>query len=178
MFHKWIISASALAVAVAPATLYATEIEAGSTQRIEVVGDVDAHCAISSPGDVEFDDLEREGLSADLHFGLDCNTPFVMSIKADHGALTNEEYPLGQGPYSGSLPYTVDFRIPARSPAPLVLRRSFSGGELAGGGSISSLGAIATEGMEVRVTLGRAEGEAGLIAGDYGETITITLAAI
>lgn len=156
----------------------AAELDPSSTQRIQIHGDITQHCAISSPDDVDFGNLEREGLHADLKFGLDCNLPFTMQVQAERGALTNLEFPRGQGPYSGSLPYTLDFAIPARSPAASVIKQTFNSRDLVGGKSISSNGAIATEGMDVRVTLGHAGGNAGLLAGDYGETITITLSSI
>ena len=157
---------------------HATELDAGESQRIRVHGDIAEHCAISSPHDVDFGDLERAATTTDLKFGLDCNVPFVMRIEAQRGALTNLAYPQGQGPYAGSLPYVLDFAIPARSPALSMIRQSFTGHDLVAGKSISTHGAIATAGMNVQVVLGRVEGEAGLLAGNYGETITITLAAI
>lgn len=168
----------ALGVGLVPAPAGASDIEADTTQRIHVHGDIMPHCAISSPGNVDFGDLEREGLGADLKFGLDCNVPFLMNVRAEHGALTNLEFPRGQGPYSGSLPYTLDFAIPGRRPSPTMIRETLNSRDLLGGKSISSNGAIATEGMDVRVTLGHAAGEAGLMAGSYGETITITLSSI
>lgn len=157
---------------------WASELEASSSQRLQIHGDVTQHCGISSPGNVDFGNLERDGLQADLAFGLDCNVPFVMKVEAQYGALTNTEYPKGQGPYGGSLPYVLDFSIPARTPSAIVIREAFNSHDLIGGKSISSGGAIATEGMQVHVTLGHAEGEAGLLAGNYGETITITMSSI
>ena len=156
----------------------ATEMDPRAAQQVRVHGDIAQHCAISSPGDVDFGNLEQPGLQADLKFGLDCNVPFIMQVEAERGALTNLEFPKGQGPYAGSLPYVLDFSIPARSPSATVIRRSIQGRDLLGGAAISSLGAIATEGMDVRVTLGRADGTAGLLAGNYGETITITLSSL
>lgn len=156
----------------------ATELDANSSQRLQVHGDVTQHCSIASPGNVDFGDLDRDGLQATLAFGLDCNLPFVMNVAAQYGALTNIQNPAGQGPYAGSLPYALDFSIPASAPAPTVITDTFSSRDLIGGKSISSQGAIATEGMTVHVTLGHAGGEAGLLAGDYGETITITLSSM
>ena len=156
----------------------AADLEASSSQRLQIHGDVAQHCAISSPGNVDFGNLGGGGEQADLQFGLDCNVPFVMNVQAQYGALTNLEYPKGQGPYAGSLPYVLDFSIPARTPAASVITASLNSHDLIGGKSISSAGAIATEGMQVHVTLGHAEGEAGLLAGNYGETITITMSSI
>lgn len=161
-----------------PSAAFASELEANSTQRLQIHGDVTQHCGISSPGNVDFGNLERDGLQADLAFGLDCNVPFVMNVQAQYGALTNIQYPSGQGPYSGSLPYMLDLSIPGRTPAAIVINKSFNSRDLIGGESFSSNGAIATEGMQVHVTLGHAGGEAGLLAGNYGETITFTMSSI
>lgn len=156
----------------------ATELDASSSQRLLVHGDVTQHCSISSPGNVDFGNLDRDGLQANLAMGLDCNVPFVMNVSAQYGALTNIQFPNGQGPYAGSVPYALDLSIPARTPAATVITDSFNSRDLIGGKSISSQGAIATEGMTVHVALGHAGGEAGLLAGDYGETITITLSSM
>jgi hypothetical protein len=43
------------------------------------------------------------------------------------------------------------------------------------GGVISSNGGIATDGMVLAVELGQPSGEAGLLGGEYSETITITV---
>ena len=157
------------------APAFGSELDASSSQRIQVHGDVTQHCSISSPGDLDFGNLERDGLQADLEFGLDCNVPFLMNVEAQYGALTNIQYPNGQGPYAGSLPYVLDFSIPARAPSATIISDSFNSRDLIAGKSISSDGAIATDGMKVHVTLGHAGGEAGLLAGNYGETITITV---
>jgi hypothetical protein len=171
----WLLFASVLE-AVSPAA--ATELGAGSSQRLQIHGDVTQHCAIGSPGNVDFGNLDRDGLQADLAVGLDCNVPFVMNVEAQYGALTNIQYPNGQGPYAGSLPYSLDLSIPARTPEARVITDTFNSRDLIGGKSISSQGAIATDGMTVHVALGHAGGEAGLVAGDYGETITITLSSM
>jgi spore coat protein U-like protein len=173
-----VFSLGALALLIACAPAAASELDPAASQRIQIHGNVTQHCGIGSPGNVDFGNLERDGLQADLAFALDCNVPFVMNVEAQNGALTNLQYPSGQGPYAGSLPYVLDFSIPARSPSATVIRQTFNSHDLIGGKSISSQGAIATDGMQVHVTLGHAVGEAGLLAGNYGETITITMSSI
>ena len=101
-----------------------------------------------------------------------------MQVQAQHGALTNQEYPQGQGPYAGSLPYALTFAIPTRMPNAAIVRRTFNGLDLIGGQMISSQGGIATEGMSVNVALGKSNSEAGLLAGEYGDTITLTISVI
>ena len=168
----------ALVLGAIPRVGYAAEMDAAQSQKVSVHGDIASHCSISSPGDVDFGDLNQVPMRADLRLGLNCNIPFSLSVRADHGALTNAEFPGGQGPYSGSLPYELGFTIPTRMPSARTVTETVSGGDLIGGKSISSRGGIATEGMGVTVTLGHANGNAGLIAGDYAETITITVASI
>ena len=175
LYRCKVASLVALSLSVLASPVSAAELEAAPSQRIQIHGDVTQHCAISSPGNVDFGNLEQDGLQADLTFGLDCNVPFVMNVEAQYGALTNIQYPSGQGPYAGSLPYVLDFSIPARTPSATIISDTFNSRDLIAGKSISSEGAIATDGMKVHVTLGHAVGEAGLLAGDYGETITITM---
>jgi spore coat protein U-like protein len=173
-----VISVAAAALFALASSAQAADLEPASSQHLLIHGDVTQHCSISSPGNVNFGSLGNGGEQADLRFGLDCNIPFVMNVQAQYGALTNIDYPKGQGPYSGSLPYVLDFTIPARTPSASVITASLSSRDLIAGKSISSQGAIATEGMQVHVALGHAEGEAGLLAGNYGETITITMSSI
>ena len=157
----------------------AAELDQASSLKIEVHGTVTERCAISSPGDVNLGDLNQAGRQTELKFGLDCNVPFYMTVAAEHGALSNREYPKGQGPYAGRLPYQLDLSIPVRKPGSAVVQRSFKGADLAGNGqSFTSNGGIATQGMDARVTLGHAGGAAGLLGGDYSETINVTLSVI
>ena len=172
------INAALVFAALCATSAQAADLPESSTQRIRVHGDVTQHCEISSPRDVDFGNLEGATKQMELKFGLDCNVPFVMQVQAQNGALTNLEYPRGQGPYAGSLPYSLSFAIPTRMPGAAIVRRSFNSGDLVGGQSISSQGGIATQGMDVSVALGKTNSEAGLIAGEYGETITLTLSVI
>lgn len=174
----WGVIAALTAAFLVPSACAGAELDASPVQQLSIHGDVRSHCSISSPGNVDFGDLSRTGLQADLRLGLNCNVPFSLNVRADRGGLTNSEFPMGQGPYAGSIPYTLDFTIPTSSPSSSVINERINGRDLVGGKSISSRGAIATEGMGVRVTLGQADGDAGLLAGDYGETITITIASI
>ena len=178
-----VLKAQCLKAAMVIAAFYATpalasELPDSPTQRIRVHGDIVQHCEISAPHDADFGNLEGASKVTDLKFGLNCNVPFVMQVQAQYGALTNFEYPKGQGPYAGSLPYSLTFAIPARMPGATIIRRSFNSQELVGGQSISSQGGIATQGMDVHVALGKSNSEAGLIAGEYGETITLTVSVI
>lgn len=140
-----------------------------------VHGTISQHCAMGGIGDMNFGDLTRPDLQASARVQFSCNVPFNVKVQAAHGGLTNLAYPKGQGPYAGSLPYTIGFAIPVRKPSEWLIDKTFNSRDLTGGRSFSSAGGIATQGMMLNVALGRASGEAGLLAGDYSETIVITV---
>jgi hypothetical protein len=56
-----------------------------------------------------------------------------------------------------------------------MVSRTFESRQLLSGGVISSNGGIATDNMLLSVELATPSGEAGLLAGEYLETITITV---
>ncbi|MDQ8758000.1 hypothetical protein RCO27_17375 [Sphingosinicella sp. LHD-64] len=158
----------------APAT--AADIENVRSLDMTVQGTIAQRCAMGTIGNMDFGDLNRPGLGAVARVSLDCNIPFNMQIRAQNGWLAHQQMPSGQGPYSGSLPYTIGVSMPIRKPRTSVVARNFEGRELQGAGrTISSEGGIAVDGMALSVALGRPSGEAGLLAGEYGETIEITI---
>jgi hypothetical protein len=99
-----------------------------------------------------------------------------MSIQAQNGGLTHAQMPMGQGPYAGTLPYSIGIEMPVRRPQAAMVSKNFESRQLVNGSSFSTNDAIATEGMTLAINLGTASGEAGLLAGNYSETITITIA--
>jgi hypothetical protein len=101
-----------------------------------------------------------------------------MMIKGANGALTHSAMPNGQGPFGGQLPYTLAVQMAVRHPSLQMVNRSFNSRQLQAGGIISSNGGIATDDMVLSVELGMPSGEAGLLAGDYSETITIIVTPI
>ncbi len=168
----------ALAAAAFAVPANAEEIRSVKSLDIAVSGSVRQHCAIGSIGNMDFGNLERRGLGVETQVSLDCNVPFTMTIKGARGGLTHSTMPGGQGPYSGVLPYSLAVEMPVRYPAQQIISRSFNSRQLLSGGVISSNGGIATDGMRLSVELGQPSGEAGLLAGEYSETITITVATI
>lgn len=168
--------AACIAIALASATpAFADQVDATKSIEINVHGRVTEHCAMGQIGDMAFGDLTRPGLSAAARVQFSCNVPFDMKIQAAHGGLANVQYPQGQGPYAGTLPFTMDVAIPVRKPSSSLVGRSFSSRELMGGATLSSAGGIATEGFTLSVALGTPPREAGLLAGQYAETIVITV---
>jgi len=168
----------ALAAAAFAVPANASEIENVRSFDIAVSGSIRQHCAMGSIQNMDFGNLERRGLAIQTQVAFDCNVPFTMMIKGARGGLTHTKMPNGQGPYAGVLPYNLAVELPVRHPAAEMLNRSFNSHQLQAGGVISSNGGIATDGMVLAVQLGTPSGEAGLLAGEYSETITITVSPI
>lgn len=160
----------------APST--AGEIRDAQTVNLVVTGSITQHCALGNVPNMEFGDLQRRGLRIETHVAFDCNFPFRMLITGARGALTHNTMPSGQGPYSGALPYEIGVTMPLRFPSGRILNQSFESRRLLSGGMISSNGGIATDGMTLDIQLGHPTGKAGLLAGDYSETITITVSPL
>lgn len=163
-----------LAVAATPAA--AQEISNVKSVDIAVQGSIAQRCQMGAIPTADFGDLTRPGRIAAAKVALDCNVPFTMLIKAQNGALTHSELPHGQGPYAGAVPYSLDIELPVRRPAAELISKVFEGRSLTGGQAISSAGGIAIDGLLLRLSLGSVSSEAGLLAGQYGEVIEITIA--
>jgi len=167
-----------LAAAAFASSAQAGEIDNVRSLDIAVSGSIREYCALGGVPDMDFGNLERRGLGIEARVAFDCNVPFTMTIQGATGALTNTRMPNGQGPYSGKLPYSLMVQMPVRYPASGTISRTFNSSQLQAGGVISSNGGIATDGMILGVELGTPTGEAGLLAGEYSETITITVSPI
>jgi len=164
-----------LAVSAMSVPAAAADIEGVTSFDIAVNGTIAQHCGIGSIADMDFGNLERPGLAAQARVALDCNVPFTMTVTGRNGALANRLMPNGQGPYSGTLPYLIGIEMPVRHPSTEIVSKTFESRDIQAGGTISSNGGIATDDMYLNVELGRPSGEAGLLAGEYSETITITV---
>lgn len=165
----------ALAASGIPVANKPTRVENARSIDVVVQGRIAQRCAIGEVPDTDFGNLDRPGLGMSARVALDCNIPFDMEIKAANGGLTHRTMPGGQGPYAGTVPYRLGVEIPVRRPQAGMVRQSFSSGQLRGGGTVSSMDGIATDGMIINVQLGSAAGEAGLLAGQYSEIITVTI---
>jgi spore coat protein U-like protein len=154
---------------------FADEVANAEQVEIAVSGTIRQQCSMGSIGNMDFGDLNRSGLAFQQRIAFDCNVPFTMTITGQSGALTHTTMPNGQEPYGGAVPYSVGIQMPVRFPAQKMINRTFDSRQLRGGGTISSNGGIATDDMLLAVQLGAPSGEAGLLAGNYSETITITV---
>lgn len=153
----------------------AEEISNVKSVEMAVQGHIAERCAMGSSATSELGDLTRPGITAAAQFQLECNLPFIMSIKARNGALAHATMPTGQGGYAGSVPYSLDVELPVRRPTPEMISKVFDGHALTGGQDISSRGGIATDGLLLKLSLGDPGGGAGLLAGNYSEIIEITI---
>jgi spore coat protein U-like protein len=157
------------------APAHADELVSQHKIDIAVSGSINQYCALGSIGDMDFGNLERRGLGAEARVAFKCNLPFTMTIQGQNGGLAHTMMPAGQGPYGGTVPYSLDVQMPVRHPSTQMISRSFASRQLQSGGTLSSNGGIAADGMLLTVALGTPSGEAGLLAGEYTETITITV---
>lgn len=168
--------AAALCAIFAAQPAAAQEITNVKGVDIVLQGHVSQRCAMGASAVTDLGDLNRPRISAATQLQLDCNVPFTMSIKAQNGAIQNIAMPGGQGEYLGSVPYSLDVSLPIRRPERDVITKVFEGRSLVGGQVISSLGGIAQDGLLLRLKLGTVASPAGLLAGEYSETIVITIA--
>jgi hypothetical protein len=155
---------------------HANEMDGLRDLNLQVYGRLEQHCAIGKIDDAELGDLTRPGIRAESRVALDCNVPINVKITAANGALANDHYPLGQGPYAGSVLYSLEVRIPVRHPWHEIMTRRFESRALAGGGQTFNTGdGIAVDGVKLKVALQPTTSPAGLLAGRYSETIEITV---
>lgn len=145
--------------------------------RVDVIlaGSISARCDVSGGGDIDFGELVGNQ-TARARVALDCNVPFDLSFHSTRGGLAHTELPGGEGPYSGTLDYTLDVRVPVIGPRRSTLRGSYESRSLRSRKTLRSGDAIAAGGAQIEIRTGVPQG-AGLLAGQYSETLTITVAS-
>lgn len=163
--------------AVASPLLCVTLATADSSDRvlIEVAGQVSPRCALDIPEpdiNIEMDPERRTSASTPVLF--DCNTPFVLSLRADEGALTKTDRFAQENPL---VPHRIGYRatidIPVELPQPSRLVATFSGEDLDGGRSIRSAG-VARGAGRLSLTV-QSNGSRLWSAGQYKEVIRIQI---
>jgi hypothetical protein len=169
-----LLGAGAAAITALPSS--AQDISNVRSVDIALAGHISQRCGMAAGQSTDLGNLSRPRISATTRVQLDCNVPFTMSIQAQRGAIQNLVMPGGQGGYQGSIPYSLNVELPIRRPDRELLTRAFEGRALVGGQTMSSLGGIAQDGMLLRLDLGSVTSSSGLLAGEYGETIVITVA--
>lgn len=142
---------------------------------VALTGHLNDRCELAGGGNIRFGELTGgETAAADLF--LNCNVPFDLGLQSSNGGLAHATLPTGQGPYAGALGYTVNVQVPVLSPHPSVLHGAFHSAELKSRRTLSSGDAIAAGGARLEFHTQVPTG-AGLLAGEYSETFTVTLTA-
>ena len=143
---------------------------------VTLTGRIEDRCSISGGGTMALGELTPgEGATAD--FSLDCNVPFELGLSSPRGGLAHATMPQGQGPFAGTLPYSVRVEVPVISPQPSMLDRSFDSRDLRSRRTMNSGEAIAAGGARLTFKTDTPSG-AGLLAGDDSETLTVTVTAL
>ncbi len=173
-----VVALALLCISALPTQVSAQQIEDAHAFDLVVTGAVREQCAMGSIADIDFGNLERPGLGVETEVPFYCNIPFTMTVNGARGALAHSAMPQGQGPYAGRVDYSVGVTMPVRNPARRILTKQFTSRQIQAGGIVSSDGGIATDGMTLSISLSPPPSTAGLLAGDYSETITITVAPL
>lgn len=151
----------------------ADTLESTSGFDVAVTGRIVSDCRLSGGGAIDLGELTgNEVVTAD--FGLRCNVPFDISFESARGGLAHVTKPRGEGPFAGTLAYTLNVAVPTRSPQDGMMSAAYASADLTARKTLSSGEAIAAGGGRLQIRTQRPQG-AGLLAGEYVETINVTL---
>lgn len=165
--------AGGMLVALSAAAAQADSIESATGFDVLVTGRIVADCRLSGGGVIDFGELTgNEVVTADL--GLRCNVPFDLSFESASGGLAHVAKPRGEGPFAGTLRYTLNVAVPTLAPQDGMMSAAYSSAELTARKTLSSGDAIAAGGGRLQIRTQPSEG-AGLLAGDYAETLSVTI---
>lgn len=146
-----------------------------SRMDMMLAGRISARCDMAGGGDIDFGELSANQ-TARVRVGLDCNVPFDLSFQSARGGLAHAVQPAGEGPYAGTLDYTLNVQVPLAGPHASTLQGRFDSQALLSRKTLDSGEAIAAGDARIEIRTGLPEG-AGLLAGRYSETLTITVAS-
>ena len=140
---------------------------------VALTGHVSARCELGGGANISLGELAgNAGASARLPLG--CNVPFDLTFKSARGGLAHITQPGGEGPYAGTLGYTLNVRVPLIDPTPSTMRGMFESRELLNSRTLSSGEAVAAGDAQLEIRTLPTVG-AGLLAGRYSETLTVTV---
>lgn len=169
------IAAAVMIAGVATPALAAPHADSPTTTvEATLSGHITPSCQLSGGGEIDFGQLTG-GETAAASFGLGCNVPFDIGFQSARGGLAHAALPQGQGPFAGTLGYTLSVIVPTLLPqGAATLNGSFTSQELVARKTLSSGDAIAAGGGQIRIRTSPTHG-AGLLAGEYSETLSITV---
>ncbi len=145
----------------------------GRSLDVAVTGSIGSRCILSGGQAIDFGEL-RGGEGARAPFGLDCNVPFDIDVRSARGGLAHVTKPGGEGPFAGLLEYDLRLVMPTVRPAPAIVEGRFTSRELLSRRTLSSGDGISAGGGMIEFQMRQPEG-AGLLAGAYTETVTLTV---
>ena len=148
-------------------------IESPTGFDVVLAANVPTRCELGRGATIDFGELTG-GISAEARLGLECNVPFDLNIRSAHGGLEHATKPGGEGPFAGRLAYAFGVDVPVLAPAERMMSGRYDSRQLVSGVTLSSMDAIAKGGAVLRFNTQAPEG-AGLLAGEYSETITLTI---
>lgn len=164
---------AAVAVLTGAGAVRADTVESTSGFDVAVTGRIVSDCRLSGGGTIDLGELTgNEVVTAD--FGLRCNVPFDISFESARGGLAHVTKPRGEGPFAGTLAYTLNVAVPTLAPQSGVISAAYSSADLTARKTLTSGDAIAAGGGQLQIRTQRPQG-AGLLAGDYAETLSVTL---
>ena len=152
---------------------------AGSSGAVTLSGSVEPRCEISaSPASADLSVLNGVG-SKELSFTYTCNTPFAYQLQSANGALKHKtlEAPTG---FFNRLVYTVEVNLPTDgSPIDQTVISSdvVEGSTTTFANSGSAIAIHKTGTIMLRWNAPEFATTAPLLAGDYGDSLTLTLSA-
>lgn len=156
-----------------PASPTTAGVDIGTRIDLTLVGSIGSRCLISGGSDINFGEL-KGGEGTRAPFGLDCNVPFDIDIRSSRGGLAHIAKPQGEGPFAGTLEYDLRLTVDTLQPLPAVAEVNFSSRELLSKRRLSSGNGIAAGGGTLEFRMRHPEG-VGLLAGQYTETVTLTV---
>ncbi len=163
----------AAAVLSGAGAVQADSLESTSGFDVAVTGRIVSDCRLTGGGTIDLGELTgNEVVTAD--FGLRCNVPFDLSFESASGGLAHVAKPRGEGPFAGTLAYTLNVAVPVLAPQAGVMSAAYSSADLTARKTLTSGEAIAAGGGQLQIRTQRPQG-AGLLAGEYVETLSVTL---
>ena len=160
-------------MAFAAGAAHADTISSTSGFDVAVTGRIVSDCRLSGGGTIDLGELTgNEVVTADL--GLRCNVPFDLSFESSRGGLAHVTKPRGEGPFAGTLAYTLNVAVPTLSPQDGMMSAAYSSADLIARKTLTSGDAVAAGGGRLQIRTQLPQG-AGLLAGEYVEVLNVTL---
>jgi len=119
----------AAAVLTGAGAVQADSLESTSGFDVAVTGRIVSDCRLTGGGTIDLGELTgNEVVTAD--FGLRCNVPFDLSFESASGGLAHVAKPRGEGPFAGTLAYTLNVAVPVLAPQAGVMSAAYSSADL------------------------------------------------